>query len=211
MAKSIGRTTRRSSNYSEHFLGTRQVLNGQTVVKGEIITEAPRGIYNSKPVKYLTEISRQTPNGPKRVSRIFPKGNLTAEGDITKITTRETAQVGAHRVNTFNQKVYWYYDQGLNINERTIDRVFAGRHHLGSRELDTRILYDTKPTAITKKFFGTDGKVIKTVNYNPETGLRTYAELPDGRRIRYDEKGLPAFTDANSDNFLDLDGLDKLI
>ncbi len=215
MAKKIGRTTKRANGYLEQFYGTKQVLNGKTVVKGVIETKAPRGVYNSTPDRYLTKISKQTPNGSKEVSRMVPckENNFTVCDDITKVTTKKTAQVGAHRVNTFNQKAYEYNDYGLYISERTIDRVFAGKHHLGGRELATYIpSRSTKPDNITKTFFGPDGNVLKTVHYNPKTGLREFAKLPDGRCICYDAKGLPTFTEAKYDGgFMNLGGLDKLI
>ena len=56
-----------------------------------------------------------------------------------------------------------------------------------------------------KVFFGADGKPLKTVYYNSRTGLRSFAELPDGRVIRYDEKGLPVFTDAKYGKKIDLE------
>lgn len=205
MAKRIGRTYRNADGYMETFEGSKQVINGLTVVKGR-----------TRPIigydKTLTKISKQIPNGSKEVSRIIPDGRSQLNGDITKITTEEMSRVGKHRINTFNQKVYEYDNLGLNIAERTIDRVFAGRHLLGGRALFSNMnSLDTSPSLISKNFFGADGKLLKTVHYNPKTGLRDFALLPDGRILSFDAKGLPTFTDVRSCNVMDLGGLDKLI
>lgn len=207
MAKKIGRTYR-STNASGlvEFTGTKQVLNGQTVVNGRIS-------YYGGRERYLTKISTQTQNGSKEVSRIVPdlETRFTYDGDITKITTNTNSQVGTHSVNTFNQKSYEYGNCGLGIYERTIDRVFAGRKHLGGRAVFSGMSECSITPQKKKVFFGADGKPLKTVYYNSRTGLRSFAELPDGRVIRYDEKGLPVFTDAQYCKKINLGGLDKLI
>ncbi|MCM1009358.1 MAG: hypothetical protein NC390_00585 [Fusobacterium sp.] len=214
MAKCIGRTTRQSGGYLEMFNGTKQVLNGQSIVKGNIKTVAPKGVYNSTPDKYLTKISTQTQNGSKEVSRIIPykENNFTAYGDITKVTTNEMAQVGAHRVNTFNQVSYEYGNRGLEIQERTIDRVFAGKKHLGGRAVLRNIGENSTRanSGYQKVYFGADGVPLKTVHVNAQ-GIRTHAVLPDGRIIAYDAKGMPLPTDAIRGEAMNLGGLDRLI
>lgn len=179
------------------FEGSIQRMGGKTVTCGRLD--------NYHEVYRYTKISKDLPNGSRTVSRMVPRYGMTASGDVTKITNETASNVGNFRVNTFNQKSYLYSDENLHINEKTIDRVFSGRHHLGGRAV-----YKNDNGTATKYFFGKDGSVLKTVHYNQQ-GLRTYAELPDGRILRYDAKGLPTFTDARYGDAIDLGGLDTLI
>lgn len=223
MAARISRFSRKPSynarfDMVKEFQGSKQVLNGQKVVKGrvntyDVLSGTMEGPATGIQYDYLTQLSQSTKTGKKTVSRMVPRheNNYTAAGDITKITETSTAQVGAHEVRTFHQKAYEYNNNGLDIREKTIDRLFAGKKHLGGRaEISTISQYSTSAEK-TKVFFGPDGAPLKTVHYSPKTGLRTYAELPDGRIINYDAKGLPVFTDARGCCNMDLGGLDKLI
>lgn len=179
------------------FEGSIQRMGDKTVTCGRLD--------NYREVYMYTKISKDLPNGSRTASRMVPRYGMTTRGDVTKITNETTSNVGNFRVNTFNQKSYQYDDNYLYIDEKTIDRVFSGRHHLGGRAV---YKHDTGTT--TKYFFGKDGSILKTVHYDPQ-GLRTYAELPDGRIIRYDAKGLPTFTDARYGDAINLGGLDTLI
>lgn len=213
MAKSVGRTTKQSGGYLQVFEGTKQLLNGKKFVQGDIRTIVPQGVYDSSVTKYFTKISTQTPTGSKDVSRMVPRwaDNFTASGDITKVTTNEVAQVGKHKVNTFNQVSYEYGNSGLEVHERTIDRVFAGKKHIGGRAILRNVNQNSTRanSGYQKVYFGADGKPLKTVYVNAK-GIRTHAELPDGRIIRYDAKGMPLPTTARGDK-MNLGGLEKLV
>lgn len=192
MARKVGRRFKAGS-----FEGSVQQMGGKTVTNGRLSRNGYT--YN------YTKIYKETPEGSRTVSRMVPSHGPTGYGDLTKITNDTTSNVGNFRVNTLNQKSYEYGKNKLYINEKTIDRVFSGKHHLGGRAV-----YKHDYRSATKYFFGPDGNVLKTVHYNPQ-GVRTFAELPDGRVLRYDAKGLPTFTNAQYGDSIDFRGLDKLI
>lgn len=192
MARKVGRRFRAGS-----FEGSVQQMGGKTVTNGRLSRNGYT--YN------YTKIYKETPEGSRTVSRMIPSYGPTGKGDLTKITNDTTSNVGNFRVNTLNQKSYEYGENNLYINEKTIDRVFSGKHHLGGRAV-----YKNNDKSSTKYFFGPDGNILKTVHYNQQ-GVRTFAELPDGRVLRYDAKGLPTFTNAQYGNSIDFRGLDKLI
>lgn len=177
------------------FSGTLQRFSGKVVRQGELLEKM------CLPKKY-TQISTQLPNGgSKTVSRTIPNGHIQAEGDLTKITTVQNAKVGGKNVQTVNKELYEYSANNLSISTFQSDSFNGGQ----------RIMSRRPGYLPTKRFYDANNKLLKTVCYDKKTGLRTFAELPDGRVIRYDAKGLPTFTNASSLRSMDLGGLDKLI
>lgn len=179
------------------FDGTLQRLNGKVVRQGELKRWALTNTAHN-----YTQISTQLPNGgSKTVSRSIPKFGLQDKGDLTKITTVQNAKVGGKNVQTVNKEFYEYGADDLRIAKSQMDSFNGGKRIMSKRP-------DRYPT---KEFYDANNKLLKTVIYDNKTGLRIQATSPDGRVIHYDAKGLPTFTNAYSNNVMDLDGLDRLI
>ncbi len=200
IVKTVGANAAKRINTAT-FNGTKQTLNGKTVIQGKI-----EGWCGTS--RHYTSIS----SGNKTVSRSIPNGIVGTGEDVTKIITRDTAKVGDKKVKTFNREIFAYALEGdvLHGNE-TIDSVFAGRKLLGSREIEKTYPVDGRYDNLIKTFKDAQGCLLKRVHYNPKTGKRVFAEFPDGSRLRYNEKGLPMFTDVKDGRPIDLGGLDKLL
>lgn len=194
MAQRVGGYARGGKNF---FSGTLQQLNGKTACYGELSNVG----FDPRYFLYR-RISTSLPNGgSKTVSRVIPKcTGIQSSGDLTKITTVQNAKVGGKNVQTVNKEFYKYGDEVLNVNKIQVD-TFSG----GKRRIESNSNYTYK------YFYDAKGNLLKSVSYDGKSGLRVYATLPDGRLIRYNDKGLPEFTDRASTNFMDLGGLDKLI
>lgn len=181
-----------SRKNNRSFGGTLQKLNGKTVCHGKI-----EGSWD------YTRISTQLPNGgSKTVSRAIPSTGLQREGDLTKVTTVQNAKVGGKNVQTVNKEVYEYGGNTLITSKYQTDSFSGGK----------RIITNHTSSSLNKKnFLDSNNILLKTVFYDKATGLRRYAELPDGRKITYNSKGLPVFSTTSYPGILDLGGLDKLI
>ncbi len=188
MAKCIKSDSRRCD---AHFFGTKQLLNGKELISGRLGSN-----------KY-TRITQATENGYKQVSRTFFVDSGYS-GDTTKIVTEAAHDFAGKRLKTRTVDSYEYDEKdGLSIFKKVIDKLFNGKKLAGSRTVER---FDNG--RFLKTFYDAQDKVVKTVSYN-KNGIRTLAELPDGRVIRYDKKGLPIPTDYKGQAMY-LGGLDKL-
>lgn len=145
--------------------------------------------------------------GSKSVTRTIPSTGITSEGDSLVIKNAKTTNVGNKRVHTRTEETYEYSNYSLEISKKQLDDVYAGNERIGS----IQNTFFTNPNGNRykmKEFLDKDGNRIKTVFYDPVTGLRTHARSEHGT-VLFDNKGLPIFSDNWSP--ADLGGLDKLV
>ena len=128
--------------------------------------------------------------------------------DTLKIKNSETANVGDKRVNSRTVETYTYAGNCLDIKKSQVDNIYRNNEFIGQREV--RFRNDiTGDKSMRKVFRDKNGRWLKTVEYNPDTGLRKRADFPGDGYVFFDNKGLPVF--SNEWGPADLGGLDKLV
>ena len=176
----------------------RTFANGATAqyqkIGGKAVTQLRDGATKTTRVRQGSKVATRTVNSD-------------GYKDILKIKNSETANVSDKRVNSRTVETYSYDGDGLDIRKSQVDKIYKNNEFIGNREV--RFCNDADGNkSMVKYFFDKCGSWLKTVEYNPETGMRIKAHSAEGQ-VLFDNKGLPIFSDRYF--AADLGGLDKLV
>lgn len=193
----------------------RTFANGATAqyqkIGGKAVTQIENGTAKTIRVRQGSKVATRTVES----IGVLPFDILKIKNSATKYAAGKRVHSQAEEIYSYSRKEVYTRERGieptngLNIKKTQSDDIYNGNELIGSRK--TLFSHDELGNKRKiKEFYDKDGNLIKEVHYDPVTGMRTSASMPDGRIVRFDSHGLPQFTDGYG-GAMDLGGLDKLV